>query len=312
MSSRHIAFGLRWLSDIPLSDFPIAHDDDPPDVELRVRSWPEDLECGDAVLWYTSPAPDSTLRVFRLSEGQFFFIQYIDGTEFVIDRCGSQIWCRWDPVFPFDYAATYLYGPILGFLLRLRGVVCLHASVVGIDDWAVGFAGSAGAGKSTIAAALAGYRFPVLSDDVLPLMESESGIEAVPAYPRLRLWPDSVDALLGSREALPRITESWEKRHLDLTAENYRFETRRRPLGAIYILGERSDDCSGPRIRPLAGARGLQYLIGNTYASRLFDDEMRSREFRMLSRLMGQVPLRTITPFADLNLLGELCAPRVG
>src|SRR5690242_1068439 len=101
MRHRHVAFGLRWLSEIPLSDFPIAPDGDPPDITLLVHSWPAELELSDAVLWYASPDPGSTLRIFRLSDGQFFFIRYADGTEFLIDRAGSRIWCRWHPDFPF-------------------------------------------------------------------------------------------------------------------------------------------------------------------------------------------------------------------
>src|SRR5205809_674139 len=109
----------------------------------------------------------SMVKVFYISRGEFFLVRYDDGTDFLIHRSGSQVWCRWQPERSFEYVTTYLYGPILGFLLRLRGVVCLHASVVGIGDWSVGFVGPKGVGKSTLAAVLGGRGFPVLSDDIL-------------------------------------------------------------------------------------------------------------------------------------------------
>jgi hypothetical protein len=306
----HVAFGLRWLSDVYLADLPIVNDGGPPDVRLWVKTWPSAVnESEDAVLWYASPnqSGDSWLRVFWLSRGEFFLVRYGDGTDFLIHQSGSQVWCRWRPEFSFEYVATYLYGPISGFLLRLRGVVCLHASVVGIDNWAVAFMGPAGAGKSTLAAAFAGSGFPVLSDDVLALTELEGVFQATPAYPRLRLWPASVGALFGSPEALPRITAGWDKRHLDLTAEAYQFESDHRSLGAIYVLGERSDDCAGPRIEALEGATGLSCLIANTYAYKMFDKKMRAHEFNLLSRLAEQLPLRSVVPFADLTQIERLC-----
>jgi hypothetical protein len=276
-----------------------------PDVCVWAKSWPSVNE-NDSFLWYASPDPGSRLRVFRLSTGEYFLVRYGDGTDFLINRSGSQVWCRWAPGYSFDYAATYLFGSIPGFLLRLRGIVCLHASVVAMDNWAVAFMGPARAGKSTLATALAEQGFSILSDDILALKESGSGFEALPSYPRVRLWSDSVDALFGSPDALPLITEGWDKRHLDLTAGS-RFENRPHPLGAIYVLGERSRNLPGPRIEVLEGAVGLSSLVANTYAYKMFDTEMRRYEFQLLARLANRVPLRSVTPFADLNRIGQLC-----
>jgi hypothetical protein len=304
--STHIAFGLRWSSDVDLPDLPKVRNDAPPDVQLWVNTWPALNEGSDSVLWCQSPdrLDGSWLKVFLVSQGDLFLIRYSDGTDFLVHRSGSQVWCRWSPEFSFDYVATYLYGPIVGFLLRLRGTVCLHSSVAVVDGWAVGFAGSAGAGKSTFAATLAGEGFPVLSDDILALTQPDDAFRVVPTYPRLRLWPESVSALLGSPDALPRITEGWEKRHLALTAERY--ETKPLLLGAIYFLGERSDDYQGPRIEALQGAGALSSLIANTYAYKTFDREMRAYEFKLLSRLAEQVPLRSVTPFADISRIRQL------
>jgi hypothetical protein len=95
-------------------------------------------------------------------------------------------------------------------VLRLRGVICLHASAVNINDRSVIFVGSEGAGKSTMAAAFARQGFFVLSDDIVALSEYGREFRALPACPRVNLWPDSVEILYGSREALPRITAGWE------------------------------------------------------------------------------------------------------
>lgn len=297
-------------SDIQLPDLAILSDGGPPDIQLWAKSWPIGLdETADVALWYAAPdqGSGSRIRVFSLAGGEFFLIRYLDGTDFLIHRSGSKVWCRWPSQFAFDYAATYLYGPILGFLLRLKGVVCLHASVVDIGGWAVGFLGPQKAGKSTLAAYLGRRGFSILADDILALKESAGVFHAIPAYPRIRLWPESVSALFGSPEALPRITASWDKRHLDLTSDNYRFETHHRPVGAIYVLGGRIDQYPGQRVEGLEGGDGLYSLIANTYAYKTFDKAMRAYEFTLLSRLASRVSLRRLVPFSDLAAIERLC-----
>ena len=99
------------------------------------------------------PDPEAPPEVRPVAGGRYFRFRYGDGTEFVIDRPGSRVWATWPEPWTVEDAATYLLGPILGFVLRLRGVVCLHASAVAVGDRAVVLLGPSGAGKSTTAAA---------------------------------------------------------------------------------------------------------------------------------------------------------------
>ena len=96
-----------------------------------------------------------------------------------------------------EYMATYLLGPILGYILRLHDIVALHASSVVIDGQAVAMVGGPEAGKSTTAAAMAIRGFPVLADDVTALDPCPQGFMVRPAYPHLRLWPASAESLCG-------------------------------------------------------------------------------------------------------------------
>src|ERR1041384_1080651 len=109
---------------------------------------------------YKSECGEPALRVFRLAEGRYYRFCYADRTEFVVDRDGTEVWAEWCAPLTLEDTATYLLGPVMGFVMLLRGVVCLHASAVVIGNQAIAFVGAGGSGKSTTAAAFGerGYR----------------------------------------------------------------------------------------------------------------------------------------------------------
>jgi hypothetical protein len=254
-----------------------------------------------------SPGSEPVLRVWKVAEGKYFRLQYKDGTEFLIEKTGSQVWGTWPEPWTLEDTAVYLLGPVFGFLLRLRGVVCLHASAIEVDGRAIVLQGPAGAGKSTTAAAFARLGLPVLSDDIVAVGERREGFMVRPGNPRLRLWPDSVRALFGNPDALPRLTPNWDKCYFDLAAPRSESELRSLPLDAVYMLSMRQDNESAPCISGTAARESLIDLIANTYTNYLLDPEMRANEFRLLSRLIASVPVRRVVPHTDPASLSRLC-----
>ncbi len=271
-----------------------------------------DLSDSDPQLVYASDTVgkvnEPELRVWKLFSGRFFRFLYADDRiEFLLDRSGSQIWANWPASVPIEDTATYLLGPVMGFVLRLRDVVCLHASAVAVRGRAVALVGPGEAGKSTTAAAFAQLGFPVLSDDIVALEERVSGLAVHPGNPRLRLWPDSVSRLFGSPDALPRLIPNWEKCYLDLNDSTFSFQSQGLPLGAVYVLGPRRDDISAPHANALDDREGLLALVANSYSNYLLDSGMRGREFELLGKLMRSVPVRQVTAHASSALLPKLC-----
>ncbi|MGA7916692.1 MAG: hypothetical protein WCA00_15770 [Candidatus Acidiferrales bacterium] len=191
-------------------------------------------------------------------------------------------------------------------MLRVRGVTCLHASAVAFGEKAVAFVGSEGAGKSTTAAALARQGHAVLSDDVVALAEHNGSFFVHPASPYLCLWPESVESLYGSAEALPRFSPNYEKRCLSLQKQDLRFETRALPLAAIYILGDRRAD-PAPAVEEISPQRAFFALVANTFATNTLDSTMRAKEFAMLARLAPRVPIRVLCAHSDPSRLKDLC-----
>lgn len=306
MSYAYSAFGLQILANIPLPGLVDSCAAMPVDVRVSLGQIP-DTSAG--ALLYESPLKDRAgtpiLRVQTLPNGSFHF-EYADRISFVLNRPGSQIWAQWPEDLTVEDTCTYLFGPIFGFVLRLRGTVSLHASGIVIGGGAIALLGAAGAGKSTTAAAFARLGYRIITDDVVALIDRGRSFSVQPGYPGLRLWPDSVYSLWGSPDALPRITPTWDKRYLDLMENGYEFETGPVPLCAIYVLGERSTESRAPGIENDSDPALLQ-LLANTYVNYLLDKKMRAKEFDVLTRVATAVPIQRAIPHADPARLPELC-----
>ena len=304
-------YGLRLKTNLPIPGLITIPNPLEVDVEVRLGQMPlwhaEGLE--GARPWYTSPVRDATgqpvLRVW--AEGDYFKLFYSDGTRFLVDSSGRNIWATWPDTLTLEDTVIYLEGPVLGFVLRLRGVTCLHASAVAVDSQALTLVGPAGAGKSTTAATFASLGFPILSDDVVALSDGGASFLVNAGYPRVRLWPESFVNLYGSSDSLPPLTPTWDKRYLDLTENGYRFQNEPLPLGAIYFIAERASDASRPRIEAVGAREGMMLLVKNTYTNYMLDMTLRAQEFELLSRLVAHVPLRQINPHTDPTHLPQLC-----
>jgi hypothetical protein len=243
--------------------------------------------------YYTGPSGTPALRIFRDHEEGLFHLVYFDGMQFWMDRQGTKLWASWPSHSSVDEAATYLLGPVLGLLLRFRGVTCLHASAVAIDESVVAFVGAEGAGKSTTAAAFARAGYAAVSDDVVALVERDGDFFVSPTYPHLCLWPESVEMLYGTANALPPFVPNWEKRRLSSENGGARFEDGALPLRAIYLLDE-IRDVPGPHVEAVTGQTGFLSLVANSFATNMLDSEMRASEFRTLSSMVAKLPLRRL------------------
>ena len=309
MSSTYSVFGLTLRSS---GTVPGLHSAPPnsrnPDVQLHLGRSPANPVVGQVFaesLIYESAYTDSSgapaLRIWRDGVTGLLHLAYFDGMQFWMDQNGTEVWVLWPDHSSLEDAATYLLGPVLGLLLRFRGVTCLHASAVIIGDSAVAFVGSEGAGKSTTAAAFARSGCAVLSDDVVALVEHVDEFRVAPAYPHICLWPDSVEILYGSSDALPRLSPNWEKRRLALGNNCEQFEEVARPLRAIYILDDHRGE-PGPYVESMPVQAAFFSLVANSFATNMLDSQMRAKEFRTLSKLSSQVPIRKLfTSKSDLS-----------
>jgi len=250
---------------------------------------------------------DPAFVITSYGEDRFFGLAYTDGTQFITDGKGRDLWGAWTEPWTKEDFATYLLGPVMGFVLRRRGVTPLHASAVCVAGKAVVFCGDAQAGKSTTAAALGLRGVPVLCEDIAALRLADNRYWVEPGYPRVCLWPDSVAKLLGRGDALPLLTPNWEKRYLPLDGVLARFQRERCPVGAVYMLAERAAEEHATRVEKMTSKEALLELVQNTYMNWLPDREQRAREFEALTQLVAQVPVRRMVAHCDGRGMDDLC-----
>jgi hypothetical protein len=282
-----------------------------PDVTAHFQASPEWAAAASETLpeRYRSPrGPDplDNLVVYESPEG--FIFAYADGTRFWMSPDGREIWSRWPEPATLADTETYFVGPVLGFSLRLHGVLCLHASAVVIDGLAVALAGGSSAGKSTTAAAFALAGYEVLSDDLVAVRGTESQPSVAPAYPYLKLWASSERLLFGGARTLPWLTPTWDKRALALDDHGYRFAESSLALGAIVTLAARAGDDDRPRVARSSPTDALLALVPETYAGYLLDTPLRRREFEQLGELLQRVPTFNAEPSDDPARLPALVA----
>lgn len=309
MAFRYSLYGLNLHSEIPLPGLWDCKHEVEPDVEITFDKLHRstDVQCDR---WYVSRSLTESgkpvLTVWKSADESAFHFVYGDQTEFLIDRDGRRVSATWPRSLNLENTTDYLTGQIAAFILRLRGLVCLHASSILVDGKVLAIAGESGAGKSSSAACLTTLGYSVLSEDVTTLVNA-STIQVQPGYPRIKLWPDIEPALRGTTDSLPRIAPTWNKRYLDLRKHGGGFCDKPAPLGGVYVLGDRRNGESAPAIEKLEGSEALTSLLANAHGRYLLEKAMRVQEFELLSQVARHIPVRRAIPHIDLHRLNDLC-----
>lgn len=264
----YLLCGWRVRSDLPLPELLAwpATQDIPPDITIMQASVPDRLE--NAVTQGDSFAVDA----------QGSALLHIKGLVRILARGGRQISVEILRRESSESWRLFLLGSTLGHIAHQRGLFPLHAACLRVKERTIAIAGASGAGKSTMAMALAQRGHALLSDDLIVVRQDGfAPPQVLPAFPRLKLWRDTLDTLAVDTRMLPRVRDGMEKFNL-AGAGNFGFDPAPRVLDAIFVLDEQPvarltplpllESAAAIRnqiFRPKFGA-----LLGNAHQARLF------------------------------------------
>lgn len=297
---QYLVYGLRISCDRPIRGLTPV-DNRKPDIHFHFLPGEglnsQEKRNNDEPIWYESYIRDENdlplLKIRKRESANSFRIDYSNGLAFEVDSTQSIVNVSGAGQISSTELSSFLLGPVLGILLRMKGLTCLHASAVAFADRSLVFAGIEGSGKSTAAAIFAKNGHAVLTDDIAVLDQLDGVFSVRSGCPILNLLSDSADWLRGSRlSGVSELEIETEKQRIALDEKGFRFQKDGLPLGAVFILDAAAD--SSRQIECLSPQQALICLAAETYANRMLDTQMRAAEFLTLGALVRLVPVLRI------------------
>jgi hypothetical protein len=287
------AYGLNLRSDVSLPE--LVESEMLPDVDVSFHDLGDNYLntlLSDAVQF---ERPGCLVRV---SKNAVCYSWHDIGTALV--RNGNEVIISTAPGTSDSDLAPFITGALLGNLLEQRGFMVLHGSAVAVDGAAAAFLGEKGAGKSTLALHLQKRGYPLLTDDLLPVVFDDNQVRTVPGFPRIKVWSDTVRSMGFDPDTLPKINKFIDKRSY-VCADGFLSDSVN--VGRIYIL---TDD---PKIaiEQIDPSKAFIELTRNTYLSRYLDATGKTADhFRKCETLVTSVPIFRLRRPRDFACLPEV------
>lgn len=201
---------------------------------------------------------------------------------------------------------VWLFGLVLAFLLQDRGVFSLHAAAVACRGRALAFIGHNGYGKSTLASFFLQKGHSLITDDILPLVEKDNSLIAMPVCPAMNLWSQTLAQLKKPRPIAPNDQSNISKRRYSLKNLKLQFAKSEAPLGAIYFLRPTIEAGHPVRITPIPKARSLIELLSNTRANSMIEGSKQKQLLKTYADLVSRIPVCQLEYTRGFDLLPKL------
>jgi len=252
--------------------------------------------------WYF-PGGELWLSVAKMDGG--YLLRFNELSDFFMSKSGHEITCMPRLGLPSETLQHLLLDQVIPLVINLKGGEALHASAVLTPQGVVAFAGLTGSGKSTVAGSFLQSGYPLLSDDCVPLVEQNQDIYAIPAYPGLRLWEDSLECLFGNNGNYESVAHYTSKRRVVIEKKPGAFCNESQPLKCVYTLGEPSEIQKGDDIviEALSPRESIMELVKCTFRLDITDRDMLKRQLGFLKKVVSTVSVRRLIFPRNLQLL---------
>jgi hypothetical protein len=282
--------GVVVASHYDLPDLPAVSAEDPEAQRPRITIFPgsQDLLRALPVSEYDIVVHEHDVLEFLIPEGAVIRL-----------TPGGTVEVAMTSTVPGDLVRHVIIGQVLPNALVDLGMVCLHASAVQMGTVAMALLGEGGIGKSSLAAAFLASGFPVLCDDCTPLVQQGHASYVLPGPGRLKLWPDTVEALGLQR----RVRRPIYAGHVKLVVDAGTPVATPVPFGGLMILRE------GPEFQSEQVTDGntvIPLLYQNIFGHRRLSRAAKEAHFAATTKLALTTPMTVTTIPRDLSRLREM------
>ena len=246
---------------------------------------------------------DGTVWTEFYRENDGYLLRFPDLADFRVSPDGKDV-----TVHPTgdtdDVTIEHLYiNQIVPLALSRQGKPAFHASVVTVAGGAVAFLGRTGMGKSTLAASFALGDAAFLTDDSLIIAEQGDHCFAMPSHASLRLWEDSVEALIREDAAKAAAVSYSSKARLLAGAALTHSDSPIRLLAAYVLQAEEPEDVT---IMPLSGSDRHMAWVENSFLLDIEDRDLLAQHFDWTHRISSAVPTFSLDYRRDYGILPDL------
>jgi len=279
-------------------------------ADLRFRISAEPAPLGGQWDWFHHwelPSGEVWLEIGKRENE--YLLRFPDYADFVISGTGDRVTCLPVSGTPPNTLRQLFLDQVMPLLLSHRGDVVLHASAVAGPQGAIAFAGVSGCGKSTLAAGLCARGFPLLTDDCFLLREKDGGFLAIPSYPGLRLWEDSLAGLEWEGAEVEAVSHYSEKKRLVAGNGRVAAAGENVPLSRLYLLAPPDEhaETDSLTIAPVRPQDALIELVRRAYCLDITDRNRIRSQFEMLGRIAAGAAIYQMNFPHDYARLQEVC-----
>lgn len=296
---RYEVCGLCVESDIPFS-LPAIAPRGTPDITFSLKPFGQNADAiypnRRLVGQIKNGAGHPSIAVYEVDRGLLLDCHNTQRrVEFVMPRDG-----RWIDGYAHDEATVedvelWLFGLVMSFILQSRGVFTLHAAAVNCRGRAVAFLGSNGYGKSTLAFFFAKKGHVLITDDVLPIIEGNGRLLALPGSPTMNLWSQTLEQVGWPDHLSCNPGGAAGKHRYALDKFGFSRNKSAVPLECIYFLQPMiPNDARSVRIETATAAQAMVELLAYTRANSMIEISAQKNLLKIYSRLVSQASLRRL------------------
>jgi len=196
--------------------------------------------------------------------------------------------------------SLWLNGSVYAAVASLNGLLPIHASAVAFNGAVFAFTGPAGAGKSTLVAALGRFGLPMFCDDTLVLdLSNPEQLQCLPGHKRLKLRPDSFELTGATKEE--RVSRTYDKNYAAPPAGTV---STALPLAELIFL----EEAPVPAIAQISGSERFVRMEDEHQTRYLFEAARQfslSEHFEHRARLARQMDMWRFERPRDANKFEE-------